>query len=239
MSCRRQSGLRSDSRRYDIEPLAIKILVVDHEPILRRGMALLIGEVPHMTVIGEAADIKEALSLIDQHDPDVVVTELFPDAVWFKFISQMSGRGRPKVLVFSHADELNYGPRTLRLGARGYVQKSETPEVLLGAIRLVAVGDVAISERLSTRLMKEVVFGLPQGEKSSVSSLTNRQLEVFELIGQSWNTREIAERLHLSIKTVNVYRAKIKMKLELQTTTNLSQAAVEWVQRQKHSRTTS
>lgn len=179
------------------------------------------------------------MRLIEENDPDVVVTELLPGAAWLSFISQVSERGRPLVLVFSHADELIYGPRTLRLGARGYVQKTELPETLINAIHLVATGEVALSERLSTRMMKEVVLGLPSSEMSSIGRLTNRQLEVFELIGQSWNTREIADRLQLSIKTVNVYRAKIKAKLDLETTTNLSQLAVDWVERQKRSRTPS
>jgi len=127
----------------------------------------------------------------------------------------------------------------LRQGARGYVLKTESPETLIRAIHLAASGEVAVSDRLASRLMKEVVLGQPYNESSSVERLTNRQLEVFELIGQSWNTREIAERLTLSIKTVNVYRARIKDKLKLDTSTKLSQLAVEWVERQNRARTSS
>ncbi len=192
-----------------------------------------------MEVVGEAASSGEALRLINQTDPDVVVTELLPGVAWFEFIAQMAERGRPLVLVISHADEMIYGPRTLRLGARGYVLKNETPETLIHAIRRIAAGEVAISDRLASRLMKEMVLGEPANDPSSIGRLTTRQLEVFELIGQSWSTREIAERLRLSIKTVNVYRAKIKAKLSLETTTKLSQLAVEWVERQKRARTAS
>src|SRR5690606_20010577 len=120
--------------------------------------------------------------------------------------------------------------------ARGYVLKSESPETLIHAIHRVAAGEVAISDRLASQLMKEMVLGESTDDPSSISRLTTRQLEVFELIGQSWNTREIAERLNLSIKTVNVYRAKIKAKLNLKTTTKLSQLAVEWVEHQKRAR---
>lgn len=230
----------AEIRRHSIEPAAITVLIVDDEPILRRGIALLIRESPAMQVVGEASTSVEAEALIEQKSPDVVVTELLPGAAWFEFIAQMSQKTRPRVLVFSHADEMIYGPRTLRLGARGYVQKTEAPETLIAAIRQVASGELALSDRLSTRLMKEVVHGHSQtdSETSSIGRLTNRQLEVFELIGQSWNTREIADRLQLSIKTVNVYRAKIKAKLNLETTTKLSQLAVEWVEQQKRTRAT-
>lgn len=233
------SPLAFHPRRRPIKPAAIKVLIVDDEPILRRGLALLVGEDEDIEVVGEAAGSDEAMRLIEQADPDVVVTELLPGVAWFEFIAQMAERGRPLVLVISHADEMIYGPRTLRLGARGYLLKTESPDALIQAVHRIAAGEVAISERLASRLMKEMVLGEPSNDPSSIGRLTTRQLEVFELIGQSWSTREIAERLNLSIKTVNVYRAKIKAKLSLDTTTKLSQLAVEWVERQKRARATS
>lgn len=211
----------------------MKVLIVDDEPILRRGIALLLNETQDMTVVGEAASSDEALQIIERSDPDVVVMELLPGVAGFEFIEQLAQRTRPAVIVFSHADEMIYAPRALRLGARGYVMKSEDPEVLLRAIRTVLTGEICISDRLASRLVKEMVLGEPQREPSPIGRLTDRQLEVFELIGRCWSTREIAERLSLSIKTVNVYRAKIKEKLNLKSGSNLSRLAVEWVERQK------
>ncbi len=226
-------------RRHPIESATIEIVIVDDQPILRRGIALLISEDPKLHVAGEASNSDEASAIIEQTKPDVVVTELIPGFAWYEFIAKVVEIDRPRVVVFSHADEMIYGPRTLRQGARGYVLKTESPETLIRAIHLAASGEVAVSDRLASRLMKEVVLGQPYNESSSVERLTNRQLEVFELIGQSWNTREIAERLTLSIKTVNVYRARIKDKLKLDTSTKLSQLAVEWVERQNRARTSS
>lgn len=216
--------------------MRVTILIVDDEPIRRRGIALLLNDVNGLTVVGEAASGDEALTLVGKSDPDLVVSELLPNVVGFDFIEELGHRSRPAVLIFTQADELIYAPRAVRLGARGFVLKSEPPEVLLKAIAAIAAGGSYVSDRLANHLVKEAVFGESGPEKSPIDRLSDRQLEVFELIGQCWTNREIAERLHLSIKTVNVHRANIREKLDLHGSRELTQLAVEWVGRHKYAR---
>ncbi|MGA2797206.1 MAG: response regulator transcription factor [Thermoguttaceae bacterium] len=206
-----------------------KVLVVDDHPIVRRGLAELIAMEPDMEVCGEAADMAEAIKRIEANCPDVAILD----------ISLKSGHGLEliehikanhpgvKMLVSSMHDELLFAERSLRAGALGYIPKQEATETLLDAIRQVLRGEIYLTARMSNRMMHNLA-GKP-AETDPISTLSNREVEVFEMIGQGLTTQQIAGKLKLSAKTIETHREKIKGKLDLKNSAELNRRAVQWV----------
>jgi DNA-binding NarL/FixJ family response regulator len=208
----------------------MRVVVVDDHPIFRRGIAELIGEEDDMEVVGEASSTVEAIRQIADTNPDVVVVDLsLQDGHGIELIEQLAEReDSPKAIVCSMHDESLFAERALRAGAMGYVNKQETTEKLVEALRRVVAGEVVLSDKMTRRLLQNVVGG-KAAEQNPVEALSNRELEVFEMIGEGLTTKQIAGRLDLSPKTVEAHREKIKSKLTLANGAQLSRQAFLWV----------
>jgi DNA-binding NarL/FixJ family response regulator len=202
--------------------------------MMRAGLAQLINKQPDVEVCCEAGNPAEALQEIPGCQPDLLVTDItMPGRSGVEFIKDVLAlHPALAILVVSMHDELIYAERLLRAGARGYVMKEAGGEKLLAAIRQVLGGKVYVSERLSATLLDTLTGRRPRGSSSPIEKLSDREFEVFQLIGQGKSTREIAQQLHLSSKTVDVHRAHIKEKLELKNATALVRHAVRWVETQ-------
>jgi len=209
-----------------------RVLIVDDHPVVRRGLSQLITQSPELYVCGEAGTAKQALELMRSATPDIVVLDIsLGDTNGISLIRDIKARFGPlPVLVLSMHDEALYAERALRAGAKGYIMKEEATEDLIGAIRRVLRGDIHLSQRMSTRLVSKLVTGSSGSKGSGIESLTDRELEVFELIGRGLSTRTIAEKLHLSPKTIEAHRTNIKRKLRLDNAIELIQHATQWVQ---------
>lgn len=208
-----------------------QILLVDDHPLMRRGQADLLHREPDFTVCGEASTAREAMEAIAKLKPDLVVVDMgLPDKDGLELIKDIQALhpGLP-VLAMSMQDESLYAPRVLRAGGRGYVMKQEGPELLAAAIRTVLSGQVALSPRMSAKILETMVGPVGQITGGPEARLTDRELEVLRLFGEGWSTDEIAGRLHLSPKTVDVHRGHIKEKLGLKTTPEFTRFAIRWV----------
>jgi len=211
-----------------------RLLVVDDHPFMRAGLAQLIDRQPDLQVAFEAGSPAEALKLLEKEKPDLVLSDItMPGRSGAEFIKDLHALhpGLP-VLVISMHDETIYAERMLRAGARGYIMKEAGGEALLTAVRQVLSGQVYVSAKLSARLLENLSGGRPRGSNSPIAKLTDREFEVFQLIGQGKGTQEIAAQLHLSTKTVDVHRANIKGKLGIADGTALVRHAVRWVETQ-------
>jgi DNA-binding NarL/FixJ family response regulator len=211
-----------------------RILLVDDHPFMRAGLAQLIDRQPDVCICGEAGNPAEAMQAIAKLKPDLVLSDLtMPGRSGLEFIKDLIAY-EPKlnVLVVSMHDEVVYAERALRAGARGYIMKEAGGENLLTAIRQVLRGEVYVSPKLSARILESMSGAKPRGSSSPIAQLTDREFEVFQLIGEGKSTREIAAQLHLSSKTVDVHRGHIKEKLNLKDTTALIRHAVRWVETQ-------
>ena len=208
-----------------------KIIIVDDHPIVRQGLAALINQQKDMTVCAQAADGREAMEQIGKFEPDLVTIDLtLGDSGGLELIKNIKSRyPNLPMLVISIHDESLYAERVLRAGAKGYIMKQEATEKVTEAIGKVLAGQVYISECMSDRMVRSFLGGTAKNQVPAVSALSDRELEVFRLIGQGYGTRKIAEMLHLSIKTIETYRAHIKFKLDLDNAAHLLQYAVQWV----------
>ena len=211
-----------------------RILIVDDHPFMRAGLAQLIEKQPGMTVCGEAGEPSAALAELSKGSVDLVLTDItMPGRSGIEFIKDMIAQYPAlPILVVSMHDELIYAERALRAGARGYIMKEAGGENLLAALRQVLSGLVYVSPKMSSRILDNLSGRKPRGSQSPIEKLTDREFEVFQLIGHGKSTREIAKQLHLSSKTVDVHRAHIKEKLSLTDVTALVRHAVRWVETQ-------
>jgi len=212
-----------------------KILLVDDHPLVRQGVATLVGQEDGLEICCEAADAHEALKGMERCRPDLALVDLtLKDRSGLELIKDMQVRFPDvKILVLSMRDEGFYAERVLRAGARGYITKEEGPRKVIEGIRKVLAGQIYISERMATKVMAKIIGGAEPGE-SAVDELTDRELEIFELIGKGLATREVAAQLHISPKTVDSHREHIKRKLKLDTAADLSRHAIQWVQCQRN-----
>ncbi|MBE7501046.1 MAG: response regulator transcription factor [Verrucomicrobiales bacterium] len=215
-------------------PRKAKVFLVDDHPLIRDHLAALIRREPDLTVCGEAEDAPSALAQIVAEPPDLVVLDLSLRASHgLDLLKQIRAR-HPKlpVLVLSMHDELLYAERALHAGALGYITKQAATANILTALRRVLRGEVYLSERMAARIMRRVIGTSGQELGSPLDILTDRELEVFQMIGRGLGTRRIAEELRLGIKTVESYKGRIKEKLGLTDATQLLQHAIHWVQSQ-------
>ena len=212
-----------------------KVLLVDDHPFMRAGLAQLIDRQPDLAVCGEAGNPAEAFAVLAREKPDLVLTDLtMPGRSGLEFIKDLvAANARIAVLVISMHDEVVYAERALRAGARGYIMKEAGGENLLTAIRQILRGEIYVSPKMSARILEGLSTRRPRGSSSPIEKLTDREFEIFQLIGQGKSTRDIAEQLHLSPKTVDVHRSHLKEKLELKDVTALVRHAVRWVETQQ------
>lgn len=206
-----------------------KVLIVDDHPIVRRGLAELIAMEPDMEVCGEAADMSEALKCIETNCPDLAIIDIsLKSGQSLGLIEQIKAQHENiKMLVSSVQDEMLFAERSLRAGALGYIPKDESTDKMLCAIRQVLRGEVYLTPRMTNRLMHNIAGKPP--ETDPIKTLSNREVEVFEMIGQGLTTQQIAHKLQLSVKTIETHREKIKGKLDLKNSAELNRRAVQWV----------
>ncbi|HXR05314.1 MAG TPA: response regulator transcription factor [Verrucomicrobiae bacterium] len=211
---------------------AKRVLIVDDHPMMRTGLAQLIDNEPDLHVWAEADNAGQALDAVARQPFDLILLDIsLPDKNGLELIKdiQTLKPGLP-ILVVSMHDELLYAERVLRAGGRGYIMKQEGGKKFLQAIRQVLSGQVYVSEKMSAQILENVSGRHSEASASPIERLTDREFEVFQLIGQGKGTRDIAARLRLSVKTVEVHRANIKKKLKLKTATDLVGHAIRWLE---------
>jgi DNA-binding NarL/FixJ family response regulator len=211
-------------------PCKKSVFVVDDHPLLRQGLALLINQQQDLQVCGEAEEAHAAMQAIAQKRPDILIVDISlsgPDGLDLLKNVRATYPDLP-VLILSMHDEAIYAERALRARANGYIMKQEATEKVLVAVRRILNGEVYVSDRMANKMLQQYIGGAPSAIQSRISSLSDRELEVFCLIGEGRGTREIAEELHLSIKTVETYQAHIKEKLSLRSGRELIQHAIQW-----------
>ncbi len=212
-----------------------RIFLIDDHPIVRQGLALLINREVELEVCGEAQDAATALSKFAGCEPDLIILDISlngPDGLDLLKTIRLKDSHLP-VLVLSMHDESTYAERALRAGANGYIMKHEAAEKVLVAIRRILVGEVYLSERLTNKMLQQIVRGTDTASRSPMSMLSDRELEIYRLIGSGHATRQIADELHISVKTVESYQAHIKVKLSLRSARELVQHAIEWTVTEK------
>jgi DNA-binding NarL/FixJ family response regulator len=218
-----------------IAPKRARIVVVDDHPTMREGLARVIDEAGDLTVCAQAGNIQHALELIQTTQPDLAIVDItLGGQNGIELIKDLKVR-YPKLLVLVHSmhEEQVYAQRSLRAGARGYLMKHEPPPKLLHAIRQVLAGEIYLSETMTRRTLHSLAGTSSAESISPVERLSDRELEVFERLGQGRTTKEIAADLHLSIKTVQTYCEHLKEKLQLKDGTSLVRFAVQWGEAQK------
>lgn len=209
----------------------VKILIVDDHPMMRDGLTAQISNEADLSVCGEADDVNEALQKVGELNPDLVIIDIsLKTGHGIDLIKRIRERHpKTKMLVNSMYEETVYADRALQAGALGYLSKQTAREKLVTAIRTVLQGRTYLSPEMTDHILKTRVGGMIQPGKSPVESLSNRELEVLTLIGQGTTTGAIAKHLHLSVHTIDTYREKLKIKLNLQNSGELNRYAVQWV----------
>jgi DNA-binding NarL/FixJ family response regulator len=212
-----------------------KIILVDDHPLVREWLTNLIHQQPDLIVCGEAETASQALEVIAARKPDVAIVDIsLKGASGIELIKNLKKLRPPvAVIVLSMHDESLYAERALRAGARGYIMKRETAKRIIAAIRQVMEGRLYVSERLTNLFAEKFVEGQATTVSSPIEQLSDRELEVFQLYGQGCETRQIAESLDVSMKTVQAYCARIKEKLRLTNATELLREAIRWHESQQ------
>lgn len=208
-----------------------RILIVDDHPIVRQGYGQLIGNHSDLEVCASVSSGREALEQAKATDPDLAIVDItLKDSHGIELVKELHAQyPELKILVVSAHDESLYAERGLNAGALGYVNKQEATDRLINAIRRVLAGEVYVSEEITRKLLKSRARAGKQGASSAISTLTDRELEVYEMIGHGQTTKKIASRLHLSPKTIERYKENIKKKLDISNSTELVQQATRWI----------
>jgi len=211
-----------------------KILIIDDHPMMREGLTQLIANEPDLEVCGEAGDANEGLEKISALQPNLVLSDItLPGKNGIELIKDIQAlQAGLAILVISMHDEAFYVERVLRAGGRGYIMKQEGGKKIMEAIRKVLAGQIAVSEKMSAKILEVFSGRRPETASSPLENLSDREFEIFQLIAQGSETKEIAFKLHLSPKTVEVHRANIKTKLKLNSMSELIRFAVRWIESQ-------
>jgi len=214
---------------------AKRVLIVDDHSIIRDGLEKIIAYETNMEVCGKTGGVSKAHELIEQTDPDIAIIDLtLENGSGLELIKQIRALGRTvKILVSSAHDDALFAERAMSAGAQGYINKSEEIETLLEAIQCVLEGKVYLADWMKDRLLVAGVKQTKSPTCEAVENLTDRELEVLELIGAGVSTHQIADRLNLSVKTIETYRAHLKEKLHLESASELVRYAVEWALEKK------
>jgi DNA-binding NarL/FixJ family response regulator len=209
----------------------VKVLLVEDHPMFREHLGQLINRDLGMAVCGEADNIKDAMRLVSETNPDIAIVDItLRGSSGLEFIKDIKAQGLPlNVLVLSMHDEELYAERSLRAGAKGYITKNEASSELINAIRCVMAGDVYASKKLTAKLLERMTQKRAASELAGMETLADRELEVFHLLGRGKSTSEIARLLNLGDSTVETYRARIKDKLRLRSAAELYLRAGQWV----------
>lgn len=223
-------GSQYDSRHL-VGRRAARVLVVDDHPLVREGLAARLANQPDFELSGEAASVSEAIHHVRGFQPDLVVVDIqLAGSHGVDLIKEVSARWPSiKMLVISAFEESLYAERCLRAGAHGYINKREVPECILEALRTIASGECYLSPAMTRQVVARAVLGGNCDKLEPVERLSNRELEVFQLIGRGMTTGAIARQLHLSVHTIDTHREKIRHKLGVKNGAELVQRAVQWV----------
>lgn len=211
-------------------PTRKRLLIVDDHPVFRHGIGQLISQLREITICGEAENAHDALKAMRQHKPDVVLMDIsMPGINGIELIKLMLAE-QPQliILVLSMHEESLYALRALRAGAKGYVMKQQAMESVLDALRKVISGGIYVSPQFSEKLVFKAIQGSDSDLGSPVDTLSDRELEVLQHFGAEKSTREVADTLHLSVKTIETHRAHIKEKLGFKTADEMVKFAIEW-----------
>lgn len=211
------------------------VFIVDDHPVFREGLCGVIRREEDLAICGEADVASEALTAIERLNPDLALVDIsLPGRSGLELIKDLrAARPDTSVLVISMHDEALYAERVLRAGGRGFIMKQEGPEKILQAIRQVLAGQIFLSSKMSVRIL-DAFSGQHNRNRSPMSRLTDRELEILQLVGQGKDSHEIARQLNLSFKTVDAHRGHIKEKLELRNHTELISYAARWIETQAH-----
>jgi len=209
-----------------------KIYIVDDHPLIREGLVRLVNLQPDLKLCGQASTAHQALKSIPALKPDLVILDItLASSNGMGLIKDMKLRSlKSFILVLSMHDESLYAERALRAGAKGYIMKQESPKELLNAIHRILAGEIYLSEKMGAKMLHKIADNASDERALPEGSLSDRELQTFQLIGQGRGTREIAEELNISPKTVESYRAHIKVKMNLRNAHELTQHAVHWVE---------
>lgn len=213
-------------------PRKIRVFIVDDHPMLREGLKAVINQQPDMVACGEAATSAEALSRIDRCQPGILLVDLsLKDSNGLDLLKDLQIRWpNTPALVLSMHDEMFYAERALHAGARGFVAKEQGTERVIEAIRQVVRGEPYLSPSVTAKILSKTIHGSSRNHDASPESLSDRELQVLELIGSGYASGEIAEKLHLSVKTIESHRENIKQKLQLTSGSQLVKYAFSWMQ---------
>ena len=211
--------------------MATKILIVDDHPAICEGLAVRISSQPDLEVCGQAPDTAEAMQLVKAARPDVVVVDIhLKTGNGLDLIQRIKAHDESiRILVWSMFPDAMYAERALRAGALGYINKQNTTDDIIDGIRSVRDGKIYLCGETANRLLDQVVGGGSRRKASGVESLSDRELEVFRLVGQGLSTAQIAGQFHRSSHTVEAHRQAIRRKLNLKTASELNRAAAQWV----------
>lgn len=216
-------------------PGVVKVLVVDDHALVRKGLCGLIDEEEDFQVCGEASGATEALQKVEETSPNFMIVDLtLKEGNGLELIKQVvATREDIKILVASMHDDTLYAERSIRAGANGYINKEEATEKVVEAMRTILKGKVYLSQKMHDRILQGMTHSGDEPGQSPLELLSDREIEVFELIGQALSTKGIADKLNLSVKTVETYRDNIKRKLNLEGSNELTRSAVQFVLEQK------
>ena len=218
-------------KRAATEATRKKVMIVDDHPLMRDGLGRLINNQPDLLVCGEASEAPEALSIAKTSHPDLAIVDIsLRTSSGLDLIKDLHAR-YPRLLILAlsmHSEDL-YAERALSAGARGYIMKSEPADKVLNSLRKVLNGQPAVSEHMIDRLIHITGHGIPVSDHPAVDALSDRELDIFRLLGEGHSTREIATDLHLAVSTVESYRASIKQKLSIRNATELVSRAALFV----------
>lgn len=214
--------------------MTTRIYIVDDHPLVRQGLSQIVANEADMEICGEAEDSPTAMKGVGEANPDAIIVDIsLKGNNGLELIKNLKAiHENIPILVFSMHDETIYAQRALRAGAKAYVMKKESPSKVVDAIRKIIKGEIYVSPSVSDQVLHQIVNGPGNVSTSPVDRLTDRELEVVQLIGRGLSSREIAESLHLSVKTIESHRAHVKEKLNLRNATELVQFSVQWVDQQ-------
>jgi DNA-binding NarL/FixJ family response regulator len=209
-----------------------RVLIVDDHPMMRKGLASTLESEPGIEVVHQLEKAEDVLEVLNEQKLDLLIVDVsLPGMNGIELVKNVIFQDPDqKILVISRHEESLYAERALRAGAKGYIMKFEPSETLLKAVRKVLNGGIYVSDELNEKLLINAMQGKKEGSGSSVDILSDRELEVFELIGRGKSSGEIAEQLHLASKTVETYRSRIKEKMDFKNSTEMIFHAVKWVE---------
>lgn len=220
-----------DERKVPFPSTHTRVFLLDDHPIVRQGISEMINEESDMKICGEASNYQDAMQAVEKLKPDVILVDIsLSGSSGLEFLKALKIQHPDvKSLILSMHDETLYAERALREGARGYIMKQEAIEKIMDAVRHVMKGQIYLSDQMMERILEKKYGGISV-DASPVETLSDRELEVFRMIGEGTSTSSIAKQLHRSVKTIETYRARIKVKLNLKNNMELIRLAMNWVQ---------